>query len=42
MIFSDLFTPKLQTLGMTRKCWPNFDDFYTHVLRQYRTNAAEP
>lgn len=35
-MFSGLNTPKLQTLGLTRKGRPFFMTYQTHFLRQYR------
>ena len=34
-MFSGLNTPKLQTLGLTRKGRPFFMTYQTHFLRQY-------
>lgn len=35
-MFSGLNTPKLQTLGLTRKGRPFFMTYQTHFLRQYQ------
>lgn len=36
-MFSGLNTPKLQTLGLTRKGRPFFMTYQTHFLRQYHS-----